>query len=201
MTSGEFRQTDNGLVFNPWAGSDITDCIQHALKRAKRDKTNVTILNFNGIDVTVTPTSDPDAVYAVWRGELDRRADEYRNSPEGRRSAQEAEERKQHCQREVDRLLANVPQELDQLVPWLAEFSDVGDHVGVVYDQDALIATLLSYGYAPNAHVTKDKKAVKHWTKQQHGEYIVGQALSCLQHGMPPHPITQNFAEEYLAMA
>jgi len=129
--------------------------------------------------------------------ELSIKAQAYRNSPEGKKAAQEAKARKFYCQAEVDRLLTFIPRQLDELVPWLAHFSEVADHVGVDFCYTSLASKLEAYGYAESAHVTKDKEAAKRWTRKQLGEYIVGQAIHCLRFNMPPHPLTQMFAEQY----
>ncbi len=61
--------------------------------------------------------------------------------------------------------------------------------------QDAVnkaLRELEAIGYKNNAHVGRTE-----WTRQTIGEYIVGQAINCLRHGLPPHQVTRKFAEDF----
>lgn len=209
MMNCTFRKTSTGFVSEGNYGSSIDWCVQECVAKARSSGENVTLLNFNGVDVICTPTTTVEEALKSWRDGMDRNAETWRNSPEGKRAAQEAEERAINAQRQVDRLLAQLEDfgdavATDILITWLAEFSEHADHIAVKYDRNGLIAKLESFGYKANAHVAKtekEKKAVKNWKRQTMAEYIIGQAISCMKSGMSPHPnLTPRFAQEYAEM-
>lgn len=207
--SCEFRNTPTGFDADASIGASINQSLKECLVKARSSGVTVTLRNFNGVDVTVAPTATIEEVETVWQSAMDRIAEEYRNSPAGRKEAREAKERLKHSQHECDRLLAQLESyddhpATDKIVAWVAEFSEYADHIGVKYDMAALISKLEQFGYVANAHVAKsnrEKKNVKNLSRQVMGEYIIGQAISCIKNGMPPHPVVMRFAKEYAEMS
>ena len=94
----------------------------------------------------------------------------------------------------------SVPVSLHLLIPWLVDFSKAADNIDVVFDKQALVEKLESFGYVANMHVIHDenKDAADNWDRKTLGEYIVGQAINCLKHKMPPHPVIEKFAKEFM---
>lgn len=202
-----FRKTSTGYVSEGNFGSSIDWCLKECEAKARSSGETVTLLNFNGVDVVVTPTTTAEEAEEAWRAGMAANAEKYRNSPEGKKSAQEAKERAENAQLNVNRLLTQLDGYVDpstsQIVAWVAEFSEHADHIAVKYSKTDLIAKLEGFGYVAGAHVAKtapEKRAAKNWKRQTMGEYIIGQAISCLKSGMPPHPVMQKFAEDYAQM-
>ncbi len=154
---------------------------------------------FNGIEIVCGERDTPDTVEARWQEESDKAAERYRNSPEGKRSAEKAEDRRLDCQRRTDDLLERLPaivNDQSELVKWLASLSHYGDHTGITWSKKFIVEQLEDAGYVQGLHVGRkdfdDPKIM--------AEYIIGQAIDCLKMGMSPHPITQKFAADYAKM-
>jgi hypothetical protein len=92
-------------------------------------------------------------------------------------------------------VLPSVAANMDTLIVWLSAFSGVADDCDVTFDHKAVIDILVAAGYVLNAHVGDDPQSFD--SRKKLGEWIVGQAISCINHGMGPHLITQMFAEQY----
>ncbi len=192
--------------YDPDGGSDISSCIHECSVFAQENDVVVNLRKFNGVDVVVDPVIDEKTAYHNWLTKFNLNAEEYRNSPEGIRNAEEAKEGFNHAQAKVNLMLERIPLDLDLLVPWLVEFAEAADHIGVEYDREKFIRYLETSGYSDKAHTNKSKLAgfkahTNNWTSREMGEYIVGQAISCVKSGMPPHPgLTKRFAEDYFVI-
>lgn len=84
------------------------------------------------------------------------------------------------------------------LLPWLATLSDlVFRHTP--FDTGGFIARLEAAGYVDNDFVGKTPEWLeKH--PEEFGRYLVGQAINCAKHGLPPHQLTQKFVREWCAL-
>jgi hypothetical protein len=198
-----FSRVAGRLTLNPTAGERLEVCIKEALVQAKAVNEIVTIVNFNGVDIDITPTTTEQQALEYFHNTLEQRHQLWLNSPEGREAVAKREQEIKHYQNEVDRLISRLPiiaRNLDTLIDWLVEFSHVADDIGVRYNHHDVAHVLKTFGYQENAHCTEDKEEVKGWDRKTMGEYIVGQAINCLLRGLPPHPnLTPKFAEEYNA--
>jgi hypothetical protein len=184
------------VTYNPLPGTDIADACRVAVHLAGAEGRPVAF-RFNGVDMLASPGESPWTVAGRWHDETERRAEAYRSSPEGQRAAAEAEGRRRHAQRRTDNLMARLPgvtRDLGALVRWCVELSRAADHVGVQWGRDAAVAAIEAAGYREDAHVGRHPRGFA--DRQVMGEYLVGQSLSCMRKGMPPHPIIDKFARE-----
>lgn len=94
--------------------------------------------------------------------------------------------------------LPEVVGDQDALIDWLVDYSGVADFTYVTKDYPTVIAALKAAGYSDNAHVGCPKEDFE--DPQIMAEYIVGQAINCMEQRWSPHPgLTERFAEEYKA--
>lgn len=63
-----YRDDDGGLV--AMCGSSIEPTVKEAIRLAKREKGNSVTFNFNGVEITVEPNSDPNLILRDWRRAL-----------------------------------------------------------------------------------------------------------------------------------
>ena len=183
--------------YDPLPGTDISDACRDALVIATRTGSPVGF-RFNGVQVQAQPGQLIDEVIAGYLQECERRAEAYRNSPEGKRAAAEAEADRQRFQERTDALMRQLPeavQSLDSLVRWCVAMSQSADRAGVTWDHAMAARTIVDAGYPANLHIRLPKSAFKKSTKLV-GEWLVGQAVACMLKGMPPHPITEMFARD-----
>lgn len=189
--------SDGIILYEPGAGEHISTACRKAAEIAGRRGLTVQF-RFNDVDVAVAPGERPEAAEDRWNIERDRQTEAWRASPEGRRAEAEAEERRRDCQRRTDALIVRLPgvvKELGPLVRWCVELSRAADHVGVRWSPSAVADAIEAAGWRRDAHVGRAEAEFR-GEPTMLGEYVVGQALSCLGHGMPPHPIVEKFARE-----
>lgn len=67
---------------------------------------------FNGVSVTASPTSSPEALNKWWSNEMDRKAEEYLNSDEYKNSVREAREREELRQSMLQEALLLAPESI-----------------------------------------------------------------------------------------
>lgn len=103
--------------------------------------------------------------------------------------------RRQNAVNRLTAQLADVCRQGDRaLLKWAAQLADVGDDVGVRIDLKYIIRRLKRFGWRSNAHVGRTN-----WpNKRVVAEFIVGQVIYAAEIGMPPHPMTGTFVEQYL---
>lgn len=126
------------------------------------------------------------------------KSDAYRASPqfEADRVARAAEiVSRQNAVNRLMARLADVCRQGDRaLLKWIADLALVADDVGVRIDLKYLIRRLKSCGWRSQAHVGRTS-----WpNKRLIAEWIVGQVIYAAEIGMPPHPMTGTFVEQYL---
>ena len=198
MATGKLiAKADHTLVFEASPGSYIGNVAKEVCAIVADVKASVSF-DFNGIACLVKPGCTAADVEADWRRDCDAAAEAYRNSPEGKQRAKERAEAVKAKQDRIDRkllpMLPRVVGNLDKLVRWIAQASDVMDDTDVKVDYPAIVAAFEAAGWKDGAHVGRKPSS---FTKQMLGEYLVGQAIDCMKRGMCPHPVSQKFAQEY----
>ena len=87
---------------------------------------------FNEIALTADETSTVVGIVADYDVKSERRAETYRNSPEGKKAAREDEERRRQMQRLHDTLMQQLPNlnfaDDVAVLDWLCEFQDPSDY-------------------------------------------------------------------------
>jgi hypothetical protein len=203
------------LVMNPHAGSDVEWACKKSCRLARTIGMVITF-DFNDEPMTARPHSQPDALYARWHQEKDRKYREYLASDEYKEFLAEQEAERVEAQGKIDALLERLhtvtrgpefrDDDQDALLDWMYEFSKVADLNTVVWDIPVVADRLTSAGWTANAHVlpdglTKEQeenfRATIRSDKRIDAEYIIGQCVTCMLGGMPPHPVVTKFIDEY----
>jgi len=90
------------------AGNFISEACKEAVAMAMNENCNVTF-DFNGIELTATPSSNPAALAQSYSDESDRRLREYIASPEYKARQEEAERKERERKASVAAVLAGAP--------------------------------------------------------------------------------------------
>jgi hypothetical protein len=186
------------IKYDPPCGYHIRDACAEAVKMARTNGRNVAF-SFNGVDLIAKPTTKPAALQRRFSAGMEANSKAYRESPEGIASAAARVKEIATKQWLHDTLVAGLPATLTQpearIVEWVREFQDPADDIGVVRDFPAVIAAFESAGYKANDCTNLPRERYKE--RSIMGRYIIGQAISCMKSGLPPHQITHTFVEQY----
>lgn len=186
------------LIYEPMAGEDIQKCIETCLQNALFKQKDVQF-TFNGAVVVCHPKDSYDDVYSAWREEMDHLHEVYINSEQYKQSQREINKIVADAQAKIDELIPQLPDILaggntGMLLEWLSTYTENADYIGVEKHIREVAGQILLAGYAPNAHVGKKEN----WDSQSSAEYIVGQAIDCMNMGMGPHPVLIPFVEKWM---
>lgn len=186
--------------YGPCPGERIDNAVIHAVEKAAQEGEPVA-MNFNGIELVISPDSNKDDVIASYFMECDKREGAYRESPQGQAQARRALRQKLRDQRSINVLIGALPAIATRggadLVKWIGEFSSINDNAALTFDKGAIVEVLKAAGYkrgenVSNPAVHTDRLAFERW--------LVGQAMGNLEDGLPIHPIAQKFAGDYAKM-
>jgi hypothetical protein len=186
------------IEYEPLAGSHIDYAIQHAVGFAKHHHARVR-MRFNDVTLVATPKTSRDSLRWTFDKTQGESAQHWRTTPRGLASARRRKRELAANQRIVDDLIGELPASLasglDDTVAWLSRFARVADDCGLRYSKPEIAQALRAAGYTNNQHVGRPQEDFD--SSLVTGQWIVGQAINCLEHGMPPHPITRKFAAKY----
>lgn len=190
------------LTFEPSPGTHIREACKEASAMAINKNSDVEF-EFNGITITATPQSSPASLEADWDAKLAAEAKAYRESPEYAAEQRRREDQVKTGQNAVNCFMEGIEQVLatcstDDILKYFKPFVKVADDVGVNFDHNKLADLLEHFGYKDGMHVGKPQEAFD--DKETMAQYILGQVVSCLRRGMPPHPVTNSFIERYFAI-
>lgn len=188
-------QDPTGIRLDVMAGAGIAITCGYAEGLASSRRVPVSF-TFNGIEVIVKDGTDGEAALLRWQAETNLQAEAWHSSPEGRKSAREQEQRRIDDQFQMDDLLCHQPgpnHSLQWVVRWCVGLAKFGQRMDVRWSKPVAITALEACGYMANAHVGKPEEAFDNPVVM--GEYIVGQVISCMKEGMPPHEMTIEFAK------
>lgn len=190
------------LTLEVGCGTSIVTACRQAVSKAVSSQAYVRF-DFNGIEMIATPQSNSDNLESEWSKKLEIRAETYRNSPEGRQAALDAEVRSNEAKYQTDICMSALPfvlreNSLDSLMNWLRKFTEAADHVDAEYSTQEVIERLEGAGYARGYGVGNPEDWFNN--RERMGRYIVGQSLDCLHNGMPPHQVLFRFVDEYFEM-
>ena len=186
------------ITYDPSPGTHIRNAATKARCMATKNRRPVRF-KFNDVVLTATRKTSVDSLLWTFGLVMSQHAQQYRNSRRGREAEARRKQQIIDAQHRVDHLLntldASIQNGLDDTVLWLSRFSEVSDDCGVRYSTFDVSQKFVDAGYSENQHVGRPQEDFH--DRQTMGEYIVGQAISCLRNGMPPHPITTKFADQY----
>jgi hypothetical protein len=190
------------LSYEPRCGTHIQGAAVTARTMAREARRPVR-LRFNGVVLVATRKTSVASLLWTFDLVMSQHAQAYRTS---RRGIEQAKRRKQQIadnQQQVDflcRMLASaIRNGLSDVVLWCAEFSEAADDIGVKYSPSTIARQLTEAGYVDNQHCGRPEADFSN--AQVLGEFIVGQAINCLNHAMPPHPMTRRYAKRYAELA
>lgn len=119
-TNDKTRQDKTTLTYAPYPGQDIGDAAKEALDLSKKSGKTVSF-EFNEIGLTVTPQLTPDDIVQTFHTNFNKKAEEYRNSPEGK-AASAARERRaveaRNLNASIDQKISDVQIELKDPDAW-----------------------------------------------------------------------------------
>lgn len=192
----------NTIAYEPSPGIHIREACKEAASKAINNNSEVEF-EFNGIKVRATPQSSPASLEADWDAQMESSRKAYKESPEYAEAQERRAEAVKSSQNVVNCFMDGIEQVLatcstDSLLKYVVPFVEAADHVAVTFDQAKLADMLEHYGYKDGMHVGKPQEAFN--DKEMMAQYIMGQVVSCLRRGMPPHPITNSFIEKYFAI-
>lgn len=175
-------------------GSSINGGIKRAITYIAAYDIPEASFKFNEQIIVVRTGDTEETVMAEWRAESARRHEAWKISPAGIKYY------KQHANAlRVDtkivtdgiaRLNDNILASPIQTCRWLASWALQADNVNISFDKRGLAQRLETAGYKANAFVGQAEKLNQ---PENMSRYIVGQAVSMMNGGMPPHPMLQHW--------
>lgn len=185
------------VIYDPMAGEQIDRAVTNALIKAQ-EVGGLCTFTFNGVTLTVGPTSPIADVIGEFHRISERKHREWVESPEYRKIEAETKARVRQDQeqtnlllRELDGVIGDEP----ALVAWIGKFADCTQWRDIRFDHEILAARLEAAGYVDGFGVGNDALSTDPGLM---AGYIVGQAIAnlrCEVHRF--HPILARFAEEY----
>lgn len=188
------------LTYEPSAGERIGHACVEAVRIAKANL-QPCVFTFNDIELVADVDSSPSRLIQSWEGQLAQRQAEYRNSPEGKQAAANRIAAIARKQSALDATVAALPKilrtdnHLNAIVKWIKELIDPADDVATKWSPQVVADQLEAAGYQENEHVGRRPEWFN--TRSRMGHYLIGQAINCMRRGMPPHPTTYRFINDY----
>jgi len=156
---------------------------------------------FNEVEVDVCPGDEAAGVVEVWQKRFDQKCRDFENSKEGKQVATDKAQSIATARRKNDYLLeelyvGSTYPKAEILVRILADLADAA-HVGVPMDYQYLAGYMEQAGYKENEYVGHTPASDFKTNRVICARYIIGQAINCMKMGMPPHPLTRKFYEDF----
>ncbi|MBD3328802.1 hypothetical protein GF340_05910 [Candidatus Peregrinibacteria bacterium] len=160
-------------------GQNVKQFAKQLIDRAKTDDVDVQG-DFNGITLYVS-AAEPGTVEDLvnfYSQESNRRVEEYRKSPEGKKAAEESEMLVITLQEKANSLMKQLDSidfaDLEAVIDWIVDIQEVSEYIGVSFDQQKVIDTFKSNGFDAGINTGDDfnKEDAENFAK-----YLVGQVL------------------------
>ena len=170
-------------------------------KNEIEDKSSDFVLHglFNGVDIYTDDDSTIDSIVNFYHSELDILSKEYKKSEEYKQKKLKEKQEVKELQIKCDKMIENFKNmdlnNYKELLIWLKEFFFVSDRIGVNFDKNILIKNLKEYGYYKDMNIKENY--IEH-DKVNNAEYIVGQALCCLENYGILHQVLPTFVDRWL---
>jgi hypothetical protein len=185
------------IKYDVLAGTHVTQAIQRMVELAT-SRNEAVSAEFNGIGLIAEPGDYPATLETFWQSEMNRKAEEHRSSPQGKRLAAEAEQRRVDDQQTVEFLMKELPNlaftDLAALIDWMERLADPSDHIGVSVPKQVIISTFREHGFEPSVN-TGD--AFNGDDRENFARYLIGQGLSCLDGVGAIHGMFHRFADDW----
>lgn len=153
---------------------------------------------FNDVELHAASGYAPTAIVSFYNEECERRAEAYRNSPEGKAAAAKSDRERASLQMKHDKLMARLPSlkwssDADVL-DWLCDMQPCTDRVGVIVRRSTIVQAFEKHGFKAGENTGAD---YKDGDRANMFRYLVGQALDGLKNGPAIHPILLKFSSEW----
>lgn len=185
------QQADGSFKMEVTAGANFKDGAAAAIEQATARSAEVGF-DFNGVTMKAREGSTVDGMTKEYLAEQQRRAEEYRNSPEGKAAAERRVREAAEKQTKVDEMIKSLPEVLKaddankpngKVLNWLEKFGDANDDYRVKLTAEQakdLARQFEEAGWKAHARVgdpaaKTDLTAFRQWG--------VGQAVAQLQDG------------------
>lgn len=159
----------------------------------------------NGVRIVVVEGDTFEMIEAEMHRQWNAQVAAYRASPEGIRAKHEEHQRLSNavlthaaCMAALPMICGKARIDEPELMDWLATYADAANHGDVHKDYGRVLELLGKAGYAPCRYEGLDQS--EYDKPNIMAGYIIGQAMDCMQGGMPPHPVTISFIEKYRAL-
>lgn len=209
-TVQDLYQGTRRIEYEGRCGQHIHDAIAEVARIARRSRCPGVWFMWNGYSrVTVLRTDTVAAAVDRFDAAWERSRREYAASPAAHRRAEHDRRRTIRNQRAFDTAIATRPvdmTDLDAVVEWIARWQP---HIrrGTKWSAPDLLKELQQAGYVQDAHTcgqdapeATELRARLEGSRKLMGEYLVGQAMSCMASGMPPRDLYQWRVKEWRAM-
>lgn len=155
---------------------------------------------FNGVDLTVTENMSAEGIVAYFHAEIEKRSEEYRNSPEGIAAKLKREQEIVEKQARCDELVLQLESEtfefgnLPVLLDWLCAMQDVSDDIGTKVNVDKVVQIFATHGYIAGMNCEDDfnENDPHNWVG-----WLVGQALDGLLKIGAIHQVVHHFTKQW----
>lgn len=186
-------------VYEPLWGTCIERAINKAIDMVNRSKSKKAIvLLFNSTIIKVSHKKHPKAIAKFYDNERKRQSAEYRNSPEGKLAAREAEEHKQHLQSVADEALIKLDNldfsDMNAIIGWLKQIWDASDHIDVDVKPQQIVKIFERHGFKPSVNCGDDFNGDD---EENFARYLIGQALNNLKQDGFIYPVFDRLANDW----
>jgi len=185
------------LNYNPPVGEMISETARKIVALANAMNEAVSA-EFNDVKLVANPGDSATRITKFYSSEIERRAREWRESPEGRRAAQEEKERRRALQAQMDEAMIELLtlnfSDFNAVITWLEKICDPSNYIGMKVPYKKIVDTFRRHGYKPNVNIDGDFDGDD---EESFARYIIGQALNCLQKVYAIHGVIHKFADDW----
>ena len=185
------------ITHEPMAGARIDREITRIIAMAKETGEDVTMM-FNGVPLVAQPTSDAAELSDAYNATMQKKHEDYINSPKGKRDTEKARLRKVKAQATIDAALNALPAldftDVGALLNWLSYIQDATDCMGIDKHGDEIVAVFHKHGYLSNVNIGKDFNGED---ADNFACYLIGQALDGLRSVGAIHHVFQTMFEQW----
>jgi hypothetical protein len=183
--------------YEPMAGESVAYAAERMFKVVTLTGDQCTA-HFNDIGLVVNPGDKPDNIVSFYFKESERRSQEYRESPAGKRAAQEVEDRRKRAQNMADQAVVDMA-ELDytnraSVINWLERIREPSDHVGVDINAAGVVEKFEDHGFKLGVNCGDDFDGEN---EENFARWLIGQALDNLNSSGFIHQMFHTFAKDY----
>lgn len=137
--------------------------------------------DFNGVAIVAKPGCKASDLEVYFHEEFKRRAQAWRESPEGKAAARKRAQEIVRKQKKVDKLMTQLPQldfsDLWKVILWLKEYQINFNDVGTKEDSKLVLDAFVEKGYLPGVN---RKEEFNGEDKENSARWLIGQALASI---------------------